>query len=195
MFSKHLSSKHLMSLALAGALVGTPWMSGCESLPGDEKTQGAVIGGLGGAAAGAAIGGDDNRLTGALIGGALGAGGGWLIGQQVEKKNRNEAEQVNERAQQNPVTVEQARNARTADINQDGFVTLDEVVAMEEAGLTDRQVIDRLEATGQVFALTQDQEQYLRSSGVSNSVIVELRDLNRSTARQASDLGDSRIGD
>ncbi|HWP39877.1 MAG TPA: hypothetical protein VNL70_03045, partial [Tepidisphaeraceae bacterium] len=61
---------------LCAAVAGAPLMVGCESLPGDEKTQGAVIGGLAGAGAGAVLAGEDNRLLGALIGGAAGAGGG-----------------------------------------------------------------------------------------------------------------------
>jgi hypothetical protein len=195
-----MRSKTLLSLTLAGALAATPFMSGCEDLPGDKKTQGAVIGGLGGAAAGAVVGGEDNRLVGGLIGGALGAGGGYLVGREMEKRDKDEALEASDRAQQNPVTAEQARDARTADINRDGFVTLDEVVALEEAGLTDRQIVDRLQETGQIFALSQSQEQYLRDQGVSADVIVEMRDLNRSadgTARQARnrDLGDSTIGD
>lgn len=170
-------------------------MMGCESLPGNKKTQGAVIGGVGGAAAGAMVAGDDDRLMGALIGGALGAGGGYLIGQQLEKDDPDEAREASQRAEENPVSARDARDARTADINQDGFVTLDEVVAMEDAGLTDSQMVDRLEATNQVFALNQSQEQYLRERGVSNNVIVQMRDLNRPQARQAGERqGDQRIG-
>ena len=170
-------------------------MIGCESLPGNEKTQGAVIGGVGGAAAGAMVAGEDHRLVGALVGGALGAGGGYLIGQQLEKDDPEQAIEASQRAEADPVSAREARNARTADINQDGFVTLDEVVAMEEAGLTDSQMVERLEATNQVFALNPSQEQYLRDRGVSNGVIVQMRELNRAQARQAGDRqGDERIG-
>ena len=129
---------------IAGSLALSPLMVGCENLPGDEKTQGAVIGGLGGAAAGALIGGEDNRLLGALIGGAAGAGGGYLIGANWDKitgeddedrsEAREEAIRANERAQRDPADPDDVDRARTADINEDGFVTLDEVVAMDKAG-------------------------------------------------------------
>ena len=76
--------KTFVSTALIGSLVLAP-LTGCESLPGNDESQGAVIGGVSGAAAGALLGGKDNRLLGALIGGALGAGGGYLIGANKDK--------------------------------------------------------------------------------------------------------------
>ena len=51
----------MTALVLTGAIGMAP-LAGCESLPGSEKEQGAVIGGVGGAVAGAALGGEDNRL-------------------------------------------------------------------------------------------------------------------------------------
>src|SRR5690606_30707310 len=77
---------------------------GCESLPGQPGTQGAVIGGVAGGAAGAAIA-DDNRLLGGLIGAAVGAGGGYLIGANMDKirgDDEDDAEAAVERARQNP---------------------------------------------------------------------------------------------
>ncbi|HMO25535.1 MAG TPA: hypothetical protein PKB10_04635, partial [Tepidisphaeraceae bacterium] len=86
---------------------------------------------------------------------------------------------ASDRAQANPATAQDVRDARTADLNNDGFVSLDEVVAMHEAGLSDRQMLERLRATGQVFALNADQERYLRDRGVSREVIEGMRDLNQ----------------
>ena len=191
----------LVSTALIGSLALAPvgFMSGCENLPGGAKEQGAVIGGAGGAAAGAAVAGDDDRLLGALIGGVLGAGGGYLIGAQKEKLDneddrdeiREEARRADERATQSPATARDVERARTADINDDGFVTLDEVIAMREANLSDREMIDRLEDTGQIFELTASQERQLEDEGVSREVILAMRDLNRDGdddfARTASD--------
>lgn len=160
---------------------------GCESLPGGEREQGAVIGGVTGAAAGALIGGDDNRLVGALLGGALGAGGGYLIGMQVEKgeDDRDEAITASKRAEQSPATAEQARTATTADVNSDGYVTLDEVVAMDKAGLSDDQIVERLEATDMVFDLSSKQRQYLRDNGVSERVVTAMNEVNPEIRQQA----------
>lgn len=171
------------SLLAFGLLAAEVTLTGCDSLPGSRETQGAVIGGAGGAVLGAVIA-EDNRLLGALIGGALGAGGGYLIGAKTDwfgkddDEVRDEAQKSANRAQKNPATAEQARRAKTADINDDGFVTLDEVVAMEKAGLEDREIIDRLEATDQVFDLNESQEQVLLDNGVSRTVVNRMARIN-----------------
>ena len=189
--------KSMISTALMGSLVLAP-MTGCESLPGNDKQQGAVIGGAGGAAAGAALA-KNNRLLGALIGGALGAGGGWLIGANKDKitgkdsdrdRTREEAIKASERAERNPAKPEDVDRARTADLNDDGFVTLDEVVALRQANLSDDEMIDRLERTDQVFELTTYQEDYLRTRGVSDDVIRQMRNMNQDLARTASSTDD-----
>jgi hypothetical protein len=172
--------------ALIGLSSGT--MSGCESLPGDRETQGAVIGGASGAVLGAVIA-SENRLLGALIGGLLGAGGGYLIGAKTDwfggddddrNELRSDVQQAVDKAQRDPATAEEARNAKTADINKDGFVTLDEVIAMERAGLSDNTIIKRLEATDAIFDLNAEQRRILRDNGVSQTVIDRMLDINRS---------------
>jgi hypothetical protein len=158
---------------------------GCSSLPGNDQQQGAVIGGATGAAVGAAV--TKNRALGAVIGGAVGAAGGYVIGKNKDKitgrddNDDQEIETAAERAQQTPATPEQARTATTADVNSDGFVTLDEVVALEQTNLTDDQIIERLRATNQVFDLTEEQRRYLLDRGVSQKVVDELATLNQST--------------
>src|SRR5688572_30760552 len=93
----------------------------------------------------------------------------------MDEKKREEAIEAHRRAERNPAKPEDVERTRTADLNDDGFVTLDEVVAMERANLSDREMIDRLDRTGQVFELTEDQERYLEDRGVSHEVIVEMR--------------------
>src|SRR5437867_1851582 len=171
----------IVSLALAP-------LAGCDSLPGDKKQQGAVIGGAGGAVAGAALA-KNNRLLGALIGGALGAGGGYLIGAQSKKihdKKKDEAIDADRRAHESPASVDDVSRSRTADLNNDGFVTLDEVVAMKKAGLSDKEQIDRLKKTDQYFELTSEQEKYLEDNGVSHKVVVAMRDMQPESANVAS---------
>ncbi|MGZ8898628.1 MAG: glycine zipper domain-containing protein [Limisphaerales bacterium] len=156
---------------------------GCSSLPGNDQQQGAVIGGASGAAVGAAV--SKNRALGAVIGGAVGAAGGYVIGKNKDKitgkdnDNDNEVEQAAAKAQEAPVTPQEARNATTGDVNNDGFVTLDEVIALEQADLTDDQIIERLRATNQVFDLTEEQRRYLLDRGVGQSVIDRLATLNQ----------------
>jgi hypothetical protein len=183
-----LKSSFIVSAALATGLFVTT--TGCEQLPGSPGAQGATIGGVGGAAAGAAIGGENHRLVGALLGGAIGAGGGYLIGANSDRitgRDKAGAEQAVQAAQARPATAEEAGRARTADINADGFVTMDEVVALRAAGLSDQEMLDRLTATGQIFELTAEQERYLREHGVNQYVVDRMRDINR-------DLRDRLIG-
>lgn len=179
----------LPGFALSALLVaGVAGPIGCSKLPGTAEQQGAVGGGVAGAGAGAALA-EDNRLLGAAIGGVLGAGGGYLIGREIDKRDEGEAREAAEQARRQPATVEQARTADSADLDDNGFVTLDEVVALEEAGLSDRQIVDRLEATDQVFALSQEQEQILLDEGVSRDVIRAMRTLNQ----DRESLGQQRI--
>jgi hypothetical protein len=147
-----------------------------------------VIGGVAGATAGALIA-KNNRLLGALIGAAAGAGGGYLIGATIENADsddddKRKAEEAAREAVEDPATPEQAKNAATADINEDGFVTLDEVAALEKAGLTDDEMVERLRLTGQVFELTEEQEEYLVQRGVSRWVIAEMESINEESKDQ-----------
>jgi hypothetical protein len=186
-----LARRHpVLAHAPVFGLVTTLLTVGCENLPGSDETQGAVAGGAGGAAVGAAVSGD-NRLLGALIGGAIGAGGGYLVGANKDKilgsdddETQAQARQAVQRAQANPATAEQARAADTADLNGDGFVTMDELVAMAEAGFSDDQILNRLRATDQVFELTPAQENRLIAEGVSRDVVAELEDINRDARRE-----------
>lgn len=163
------------------ALAGSQW--GCQNLPGSSRSQGAVIGGIAGGVVGAAIA-KNNRLLGALIGAALGAGGGYLIGTAVEHADGKEddkkaAAEAARKAAENPARAKDVAGARSADLNSDGFVTMDEVIAMKEANLTDAEMVDRLRASGQVFELTEEQEQYLVDQGISRSVITEMEKMNQ----------------
>jgi hypothetical protein len=175
-----LRRQRIVGTLLIGSLSLAP-IAGCENLPGGPKSQGAVIGGAGGAAVGAAVA-KNNRLLGALIGGALGAGGGYLIGANKDKitgKKSDEARKANDKAQSSPARAADVRNARTADLNDDGFVTLDEVIAMHKANLSDDEMVRRLEDTGQIFELTTEQENKLADAGVSRYVIRQMRTINQ----------------
>jgi len=173
----------LMATVLLTALVG------CKQLPGTGGEQGAVIGGASGATVGAIVGGGHHRLLGALIGGALGAGGGYLIGAQTDKINNHDqagAIQASQNAQARPATPAEVAASTTADLNHDGYVTMDEVVAMKQAGLSDQQMLQRLQATGQVFELTPEQRQFLLNNRVSQYVVDQMPNLNRTATTRVA---------
>ena len=80
-----MMTKTPLILAAAGTLL----LSACvdQNAPmGTQTRQGATIGGLVGAVAGAATASDGNVLRGALIGGALGAGSGAVIGSALDRQ-------------------------------------------------------------------------------------------------------------
>jgi len=105
---------------------------------------------------------------------AAGFEGGCLIGMcraMVEGHRQDLAKRANDESQQRHATLADVRDCATADLNNDGFVTLDEVVAMRRAGLDENQMIQRLEATQMVFAVSPRQRQYLVDRGVAPAVI------------------------
>jgi hypothetical protein len=153
----------------------------CASLPGTRTQQSTTAGAVAGAVVGASIAGEGNRLSGALLGAAVGAAGGYLIGARTSwfddddgEPSRAALDAVSE-AKRDPATAEEARRASTADINGDGFVTLDELVAMDAAGFDDSEMLTRLRATGQVFELNDEQEDAVIAAGVSPYVVSEMQ--------------------
>jgi hypothetical protein len=163
-------------------LVSLP-LASCENLPGSRTQQSTAIGAVAGAAAGAAIAGEGNRIVGALIGAAVGGAGGYLLGAKTDWFDRDDGDDhavaAVEQARRNPATSADVRRASTADLNADGFVTFDEVVAMDQAGLGDGEMIARLRATDQVFDLNAQQRQALINAGVSPAVVAEMPRINQ----------------
>lgn len=173
-----MDKDQLRKFMLIGWLGALP-LAGCETLPGNSETQGATIGGVAGALAGSQLG--DESVFNALLGGALGAGAGYLIGANSDELfgGNGDARRAVGDAQTDPATVDDVRRTTTADLNGDGFVTTDELVAMEEAGLSDDEMLRRLRATGQVFDLTIDQQNQLADAGISSNVLRQMPNINR----------------
>ncbi len=172
-------------------LMTIPLLAGCQqssNAPGEAGTQ---AGGAAGALAAASIP-ANHRALDALVGDALGAGRGPLIAAQKQKlnaKSREDAIHSAKAAERSPARASDVEKARTADLNNDGFITLDEVLAMNDAHLGDQEMISRLESTGQIFELTDQQESYLRDRGVSPAVLKAMRSMNEAktlNGRQAS---------
>jgi len=160
-----------VAIGLTCSIGLAPLAGGCANLPGGGGTQSAAVADPSPAAA---IVPKRHRSLDALIGATTGAGGGYLIGasrEKVDQKKSDEAIQACDRAARNPASENDALNADTADLNRDGFVTLDEVVAMQRAGLTDREMIDRLRRTDQIFQLSPQQQNFLRDRGITHRVI------------------------
>jgi hypothetical protein len=109
-----------------------------------------------------------------LADGACGLAGGCLVGacrSNLDGHRLDLARKADEHSKLHPAVPAEAREAKTADLNGDGFVTLDELIAMRRAGLDDPEIIDRLKATGQVFSLSPRQWQYLYDRGINQPVL------------------------
>lgn len=129
-----------------------------------------------------------SQSVAALVGSDLGLGGGYLIGADPAKIHSHDSTQAvhaARHAEEAPASIQQARDAATADLNHDGFITLDEVVAMKRAGLSDQEMLDRLRATGYTFQLSPEQERYLTDRGVTETVTNGIRQLNGAAPRLA----------
>lgn len=114
--------------------------------------EGAGIGGILGAGAGAIIGHQThNDLAGVLIGGAVGAAGGAAVGSQITK---------------NPPVME--GNSTVRSIEQ---VTIKQIVDWTQDGIPSDTIIQRIQSTHSVYALTKDDLDYLRRQGVSQRVV------------------------
>lgn len=176
----------MISRYLARTLVGAAvalMLVGCENLPGTRTQQTTGAGTAAGAAVGAAV--AENDLVGALLGGAAGAAGGYLVGARTDwfggdaDDSSVAAREAVENAQQSPATAADVRGADDADLNGDGFVTMDELIAMEEAGLSDNQIVNRLQATNQVFQLNAEQRERLIDAGLSPNLVARVDKVNR----------------
>ena len=112
--------------------------------------EGAGIGGLLGAGAGAIIGHQSGHgVEGALIGGAIGATSGAVVGSQIEKQ---------------PAYDPRVPEPSTK-------VTLDRIVNWTKQGDSSDEIINRIKSSKASFALTADDLKYLREHGVSQRVI------------------------
>jgi hypothetical protein len=116
-----------------------------------------------------------------LTAGQLGIGGGFLIGadpRNVREHVTAQAIAAAEKAEQSPTPIQLVHESETADLNHDGYVTLDEVLAMVRSGLSDKEIGDRLRATHYLFEITPQQERYLTDRGVSLEVVKTIREFS-----------------
>lgn len=155
-------------------------LAGCAQLPYDRTTEASA----GGAAAGAALGAivADNELLGAVLGGLAGGAAGYVIGAKTDwfgNGNEKELNQTVDEARNDPATVQDVYASDDADLNNDGLVTRDELIALSKSDLSEAEVINRLQATDQVFHVTDAQRESLIEDGVDPDVAYKLNEINR----------------
>lgn len=164
------------------AFVVAAILAGCARLPYQRTTETSVAGAAVGATAGAVLADDDDEMLGAILGGLVGAAAGYVIGAETHwfgDGDEMRFDQTVHQAMNNPTTVDDVYDSYDADLNNDGLVTKDELVALSNSGLSTDEVIDRLQATDQVFHITHQQRESLLQAGVSPQVVYELEEINQ----------------
>jgi hypothetical protein len=142
-------------------------LGACNSQPAEHETHATVIG--------------DAQGSPETI---LGDSGGYVCAVSPEKQGREHRDELlraSHNAETAPVGIDVARHSVKADLNDDGFITLDEILAMRNSGIAPKEMIVRLKATGYVFLVTPYQQQFLRDRGVDKAVIEEL---NKETPKE-----------
>ena len=120
--------------------------------------RGAALGGLSGAAVGAAIGDhSNNALLGSAVGALAGATVGSAVGNQVD------------------ADVQQARFEATQMTQQNMSATLNQVVGMSQQGVSNEVIVNQIRTQGVPRPITSNEVIQLKQQGVSDQVIAALQ--------------------
>jgi len=132
--------------------------SGCETM-GENTKRGAAGGALVGSIAGGVIGHQSGHgVEGALIGAGVGALGGGLVGDSIDSKEEKAA----------------AATAPTGE-----KLGMSDVIALSKAGLSDADIITKINETGSVYHLSVEEIEMLRKEGVSSTVVNYMLDTGK----------------
>jgi len=152
-----MNYRHLAVTAVSTGVL----LTGCYTPDGqpDRTANGALLGGMAGAGAGALIGNaaGHNTAAGAAIGGAVGLLTGALVGNSMDQAARA---RVQAEAPQTLVRVEQGQPLAVADVK-----------ALAKAGLGDDIIISQIHTSRSVYHLSTAEIIDLRDAGVSMKVI------------------------
>src|SRR4051794_16176509 len=161
----------LLARSLKFAAIGVicAGIVGCETKAGS----GALIGGGTGAVVGGLIGSNSHGRAGegALIGGAVGAIGGALVGNGMDKKD----EHKHDSASSSSPHYRERDSSTTATTYNASHITSGNVIDWTRQGVREDIIIDRIQRSGQTFAVTSTDERQMRDAGVSPSVIAVMK--------------------
>jgi hypothetical protein len=161
MKSLTLRSKRLGFLALLSVVIGA------NNASAQNTQRGAVIGGLGGAIAGALIGDHNNEAgAGAAIGGAIGALGGAAFGNAKDKEIAAARQRQAYQQQQRVYAQQQMQAAQTQ-----AAVSIGDVLTMTRSGLSESVIITQIQTRGVQQQLTVNDIISLHQQGVRETVI------------------------
>jgi outer membrane lipoprotein SlyB len=152
---------------------------GCQATSYAER--GATLGALTGALGGAAIGEHNgDAASGALVGSVVGALAGAAVGDTIDYEAARSAE-----------IIEQRMGRKIA-----GAVAMEDVIAMSQAGLSEKVITTHLRANGVASPPSVDDLITLRNAGVSDAVVQVMQQTPPPTAQVSSQYESSpyRVG-
>ncbi|HEX8429104.1 YMGG-like glycine zipper-containing protein [Hymenobacter sp.] len=135
-----------------------------------SHAKGAVIGGLGGAAAGALIN-KRNRVVGGVVGGAAGAGLGYAIGKNADNKRKAEAARVAaaNRAEANRVAAARRAEAQRTAAYKSGLEQGSALAARNSAAPAGAAALTAGTGAGVMYTLNSNTSQAAYAPTASNS--------------------------
>lgn len=129
------------------------FVTGCQNAQ-TKAGEGAIIGGVLGAAAGGIIGHQSHHGgEGAAIGAAAGALTGAIVGSQIPKQGQ---------------TAQGTQAAQSANPNQ---MSMQQIIDLTNQGANENVIIDKIRLTNSRFNLSTDDINYLKQKGVTQRVI------------------------
>ena len=163
--------KGVIVLSLCGLV-----SAGCESKAGT----GAVVGGAGGALVGGLIGSKSHSRAGAgaLIGAGVGALGGAAVGHSMDKsdeKKKQQEQEQNKYRERDTTATASATPPPPTPANASNAVSRADIMSWSRSGVKDEIIIDRIQRSGQTFTITATDEQQLKQAGVSDAVILAMK--------------------
>ena len=131
----------------------------------EHNGPGALLGGVAGALAGAAIGKNNhNTAAGALIGGAAGVVTGAAVGSVMDEKERARAYQYQQQQYQQQQAIQMAH-----------AVSIPDVLAMTRSGVSDDVIINQIRRNGMERKVDTSDVITLHKEHVSNAVITAMQ--------------------
>ncbi|HBJ38254.1 MAG TPA: hypothetical protein DDZ51_26565 [Planctomycetaceae bacterium] len=171
---------NICRFVLAIAILGSAASIGARSVHAQNTSRGAVLGGLGGAVAGALIGDHNGKAgAGAAIGGAIGAVGGAVLG-NARDQELSQQRQRQYYAQQERVYVQQQQQQAFIQ----AAVSTADIVSMSRSGLSDSVIINQIHSRGVQRQLQVSDIISLHQQGVSENVITALQNAQIGSAPQ-----------
>ncbi len=143
------------------ALLGSLCLALCGCQSPYRSDQGALFGGLLGAGTGALVGSAVGHTgAGAALGAGVGALSGAVVGNQIDQIDAQNRAQIE---------AQMGRQVRS------GAVTIDDVVAMNKAGVSQELIVNHVRAQGMTGPLQATDLIYLQQQGVSPTVVAAMQ--------------------